>query len=115
MELSVFKGRKILITGHTGFKGSWLTLWLQSLGAVITGVALDPLNELDAYRAMRISALCNDMRQDICDYKGLLDIFGRVQPEIVLHLAARSLVLESYRDPLNTFGTNIMGTASARM
>jgi len=112
MELSVFKGRKILITGHTGFKGSWLTLWLQSLGAVITGVALDPLNELDAYRAMRISALCNDMRQDICDYKGLLDIFGRVQPEIVLHLAARSLVLESYRDPLNTFGTNIMGTAN---
>jgi CDP-glucose 4,6-dehydratase len=112
MELTGFKGRKILITGHTGFKGSWLTLWLHRLGAVLSGVALDPLNDLDAYRAMQVSVLCNDLRQDICDYSAVHDIFGRVQPEIVFHLAARSLVLESYRDPLNTFGTNIMGTAN---
>jgi CDP-glucose 4,6-dehydratase len=107
-----YKNKKIVVTGHTGFKGSWLTLWLHSLGAQITGIALDPKNEYDAFNAMLAGNLCNDIRFDIKDHEGLKNIFVKAQPEIVFHLAAQPLVLESYHDPLNTLNTNIIGTAN---
>ena len=109
---SIFKDRNILITGHTGFKGSWITLWLHMLGARITGVALEPKTMLDAYFSLRISEISNDCRQDINDYTGLLEIMHNVQPEIVFHLAAQPLVLQSFKDPLYTLNTNILGTAN---
>jgi len=108
----IFKGRNILITGHTGFKGSWITLWLHMLGARVTGVALEPKNKLDAYFSLRISDISTDLRQDINDYPGLLKIMNNAQPEIVFHLAAQPLVLESFNDPLYTLNTNIIGTAN---
>lgn len=108
----IFKGRNILITGHTGFKGSWLALWLHKLGARITGIALDPVNPMDAFNAMRISDISADHRQDINDFQGLLSHMRKARPEIVFHLAAQPLVLESYNDPLYTFNTNITGTAN---
>jgi len=107
-----FRNRKVLITGHTGFKGSWLTFWLNRLGAEITGVALEPHTSLDAFYAMNIALLCNDLRHDINDFKGLFKIFTQVQPEIVFHLAAQPLVIESYKNPLYTLNTNIIGTTN---
>jgi len=76
----IFKGRNVLITGHTGFKGSWITLWLHMLGARVTGVALEPKNKLDAYFSLRISDISTDLRQDINDYPGLLKIMNNAQP-----------------------------------
>ena len=108
----IFRGRSILITGHTGFKGSWLALWLHRLGARITGIALDPVNQMDAFNAMGISEISDDIRQDISDFQGLLSHIRNARPEIVFHLAAQSLVLKSYNEPLYTFNTNITGTAN---
>jgi CDP-glucose 4,6-dehydratase len=107
-----FKGKKVLVTGHTGFKGSWLTLWLNELGAKVIGVALDPDQENGAFNAMNISSLCNDIRQDINDYKAISEVFHKCNPQVVFHLAAQPLVLESYQRPIETFQTNIIGTAN---
>jgi CDP-glucose 4,6-dehydratase len=104
-------GKRVLLTGHTGFKGAWLALWLQRLGADVTGVSMAPpttpnLFELaDVERGMT-SHLC-----DIRDSQALAALVLRAQPEVVLHLAAQALVRPSYRDPLGTLSTNIMGTA----
>jgi CDP-glucose 4,6-dehydratase len=106
-----YNGRRVLITGHTGFKGSWLTLWLHKLGAELAGIALDPPSDPSLYRALRLDELIRDMRLDIRDYTALSAAMNDAQPEVVFHLAARSLVRESYRDPLSTLQTNIMGTA----
>ncbi len=107
-----FQGRKVLVTGHTGFKGAWLTLWLKLLGADISGIALEPTDESGAFCAMGISSLCEDIRQDINDFDKVFSIFEKQKPEIVFHLAAQSLVLQSYDQPLETFQTNVIGTAN---
>ena len=109
---SFFSGKKILITGHTGFKGSWLTLWLNSLGAKVTGLALDPKTENDAFFTLGIANICDDQRVDIRNYEMVLKVVTDSKPEIVFHLAAQPLVLESYKNPLYTYETNIMGTAN---
>ena len=105
-------GRKVMVTGHTGFKGSWLTLWLSMLKADITGIALDPEDREGAFNAMNISSLCKDIRQDINNYDKVLSIFREQKPEIVFHMAAQPLVLESYQHPLETMQTNVMGTVN---
>ncbi len=107
-----FERRKVLVTGHTGFKGSWLTLWLSMLKADITGIALDPEDRAGAFNAMNISSLCKDIRQDINDYNEVYSIFREQKPEIVFHLAAQPLVLESYERPMETMQTNVMGTVN---
>jgi CDP-glucose 4,6-dehydratase len=112
MFADIFEGKKVIITGHTGFKGSWLTLWLNRFGAQITGIALDPITSDDAYHALNGISLCNDLRQDINDFKRVYEIVQHTQPEVIFHLAAQPLVLESYEDPLYTFCTNIIGTAN---
>lgn len=109
---NTFKDRRIIVTGHTGFKGSWLTLWLSMLGAKVTGVSLDPKDPLDAYYAMGIKKLSKDLRQDIREFKGLFNIINSTEPEIIFHLAAQPLVSQSYLQPLETLDTNIMGTAN---
>lgn len=110
--INSFRGKKVLVTGHTGFKGSWLTLWLKELGAEVIGVALDPDQENGAFNAMGISSLCVDIRQNINDYIAISEIFYKYQPQVVFHLAAQPLVLESYQRPIETFQTNIIGTAN---
>jgi len=110
--LEEFRGKRVLITGHTGFKGAWLTLWLKLLGAEIIGVALDPVYEKGAFNAMRVSSLCTDIRQDINDLNAVKKIFKEYQPEIVFHLAAQPLVLDSYERPVETFQTNVIGTVN---
>ena len=112
MAFNVFKDKKVLVTGHTGFKGAWLTLWLYKLGAIITGISLDPKKEKDAFYAMNITSLCNDLRIDINNYDDVKTTFDAFRPDMVFHLAAQALVLESYEAPLNTFNTNIIGSAN---
>jgi CDP-glucose 4,6-dehydratase len=111
-SLKVFKGKKVLITGHTGFKGGWLTLWLNHLGADVAGYALDPKYPDGIFTLSGISKDIRDYRGDVRDLDHLKKVFDDVQPEVVFHLAAQPLVLESYKNPVETFDVNIMGTVN---
>lgn len=105
--------RPVLLTGHTGFKGSWLALWLKQLGAQVHGYALDPPTEPSLFGVANVAALlATDTRADLLDRSALRAAFDRSQPQVVFHLAAQSLVREGYRDPLGTFATNVLGTAA---
>ena len=104
-------GRSVLVTGHTGFKGSWLTLWLERLGARVTGYALAPDTEPSLFRAAAAGS-CDDRRGDVRDLPTLRAAMESVRPSVVFHLAAQSLVRPSYRDPVGTYATNVMGTVN---
>lgn len=105
-----WEGKRVLLTGHTGFKGSWLALWLRELGAEVTGFALDPSTEPSLFELARVGQDINDVRGDLRDLGALLEVVAEIQPEIVLHLAAQPLVREAYRDPLGTYSSNVIGT-----
>ena len=106
-----YKGKRILVTGHTGFKGSWLSIWLHELGAEVVGIGLDPCSEKDNFILSGIgSKIKADIRADIRDGKKMKEIFAEYQPEIVFHLAAQPLVRLSYDIPVETYDTNVMGT-----
>lgn len=106
-----YRGKRILVTGHTGFKGSWLSIWLHALGAEVIGVGLDSFTEKDNYVLSNIgSRLQADLRADIRAREELTSIFHTYRPEIVFHLAAQPLVRLSYEQPLATYETNLMGT-----
>jgi CDP-glucose 4,6-dehydratase len=113
IDLSFWKGRKVFLTGHTGFKGSWISLWLKQLGAEVSGYSLDYPSTASMFYAAEIEKLLkHDIRGDIRDLNFLTKSMQSFQPEIVIHMAAQSLVRESYVDPLNTYTTNIIGTAN---
>lgn len=107
-----WSGRRAFVTGHTGFKGSWLALWLRRLGAVVHGFALNPPTSPSMFDVAGVSAvLGGDTRADLADLAALKRAINEAQPEVVFHLAAQALVRESYRNPLETLATNVMGTA----
>ena len=106
----IYNHRKILITGHTGFKGSWLSFWLQKMGADICGYSLAPETDPNHFSVLKIGM--DSVIADIRDYPQLKKCFQVFQPEIVFHLAAQSLVRRSYEKPIETFETNVMGTAN---
>ncbi len=105
-----YKGKRVLITGNTGFKGSWLTIWLKELGAQIVGVSLDPSTGKDYYVLSGIKDKIVDLNLDIRDINNLKKVFQEFQPEIVFHLAAQPLVRLSYEKPVYTYEVNVLGT-----
>jgi len=107
-----WKGKRVLLTGHSGFKGGWMALWLHHLGAMITGVSLPPLTEPNLFSLIHLHELIDSHYIDIRDAEQLSKVVKETSPDIVFHLAAQPLVRASYRHPLETFSTNIMGTAS---
>jgi CDP-glucose 4,6-dehydratase len=109
---SFWRGRSVLLTGHTGFKGGWLATWLLELGARVTGFSLAPGTELSYFSRCRLDRRVNSVLADIRDLNTLTQTIARVQPEIVFHLAAQPLVRYSYIEPAATFETNVMGTVN---
>jgi CDP-glucose 4,6-dehydratase len=108
--VSNFRDKTVLITGHTGFKGSWLTAWLVKLGANVVGIALDPPTEPSHFVSAKLSTAIKDLRIDIRNQKEVENVILNVKPEYVFHLAAQSLVFQSYDNPIETWQTNVMGT-----
>ena len=114
MESAAYKGRRVLVTGHTGFKGSWLCEWLLLLGAEVHGFALEPPTTPSLFVQRNLMArLASDTRGDVRDLEALSACLQRVKPDFVFHLAGQPLVRESYRTPAETFAVNVMGVEPA--
>lgn len=111
-NLDFYKGKKVLITGHTGFKGSWLCKILIDAGAEVTGYSLEAPTQPNIFDLVHLDTEMNSVIGDIRDFDKLMDTFQSVQPEIVLHLAAQPIVRESYKDPRYTYEANVMGTVN---
>jgi CDP-glucose 4,6-dehydratase len=109
---SAFRGKKVFLTGHTGFKGSWMALWLQGLGANVTGYALAAPSKPSHFELLRERGILKieSVIGDICDYQSLRDAMFACDPDLIIHMAAQPIVLKSYRDPIETYETNVMGT-----
>ena len=107
---SFWKGRKVFLTGHTGFKGSWLSLWLDRLGASVTGYALDPPTQPSLFEQAEVSGVLRSICADIRDFPRLKSSVAECRPEVVIHMAAQSVVRRGYEDPIETYSSNIMGT-----
>ena len=112
MDNNFYKNKKVFITGHTGFKGSWLTLWLLSLGADVTGYSLEPPTSPNLFDVLKIEKKINHIIGNILDEEKLNKSLKETQPEIVFHLAAQALVRQSYVEPKQTYQTNIIGTVN---
>lgn len=111
-DISFYKGKKVFVTGHTGFKGSWLCKMLVNAGAEVTGYSLNPPTEPSLFEIAGIADSITSVIGDIRDYNSLKEAFDEAQPEIVLHLAAQPIVRDSYKDPAYTYETNVMGTVN---
>lgn len=111
-HLGIYAGRKVLVTGHTGFKGSWLALWLRELGADVAGLALEPPTTPSLFAEARVADGLRDVRQDIRDHRGVARLMAELAPEVVFHLAAQPLVRASYAQSRDTFDINVMGTVN---
>ena len=107
---SFWQGKSVFLTGHTGFKGAWLAIWLHAMGARVTGFALDPPTEPNLYNVARVGEITNSGTGDVRDATQLQHAVHAAEPEIIFHLAAQSLVRESYKTPVDTYSTNVMGT-----
>lgn len=112
MDLSFYSGKRVFVTGHTGFKGSWLCKILAKAGAVVTGYSLDPPTTPSLFEVANVAEDITSIIGDIRDYNSLKAAFDQCRPEIVLHLAAQPIVRDSYKDPSYTYETNVMGTVN---
>lgn len=111
-DLSFYKDKKVLVTGHTGFKGSWMCKVLAMAGADVTGYSLEPPTEPSLFELCKIGESINSVIGDIRDLEHLKEVFENTRPEIVIHMAAQPLVRESYKNPVYTYETNVMGTVN---
>ncbi|MDP3992354.1 MAG: CDP-glucose 4,6-dehydratase [Nanoarchaeota archaeon] len=112
MNFKDYNGLNVLVTGHTGFKGSWLSIWLNSLGANVIGYSLDPPTNPSNFKLSKLEKKITDIRGDIRDLDKLKSVIERYQPELIFHLAAQPIVLKSYREPKETFDINAGGTVN---
>ena len=111
-DLAFYKDKKVLITGHTGFKGSWLSRILIDAGAKVTGVSLEPPTSPSIFSICRLENQMDSVIGDVRNFELLKEVFERVQPQIVIHLAAQPIVRESYKNPRETYEINVMGTVN---
>ena len=107
---NIYQNKKVLVTGHNGFKGAWLSLWLKNLGAKVTGISLPNRAEESFFKANGISELVEDINLDIRNFDSINTLINKLEPDFVFHLAAQALVRRSYREPLETWSTNLVGT-----
>ena len=112
MEAGFWNQKTVLITGHTGFKGSWLSLWLQSKGAKIIGYSLPPPTEPSLFKIAHVAEKIKSIEGDVRDLGNLSSTIAKFKPEIVIHLAAQPIVRISYQNPIETYSTNVMGTVN---
>lgn len=112
MDLDFYKGKRVLLTGHTGFKGSWMSRVLVNAGAILTGYSLAPPTCPDLFSMSQVDSRMNSVIGDIRDLEHLKAVFAETQPEIVIHMAAQPIVRDSYKDPVYTYETNVMGTVN---
>jgi CDP-glucose 4,6-dehydratase len=110
LNRSFWQGRNVFLTGHTGFKGSWLSLWLDALGAEVTGYALDPPTQPNLFELARVSDCVRSIYADIRDFPRLKTAIADNRPEVIIHLAAQSVVQRGYEDPTENYSSNVMGT-----
>src|SRR5215472_2083947 len=111
LDRSFWKNRVVFLTGHTGFKGSWLSLWLNDLGAKVTGYSLDPPTQPNLFEQAGIASTVRCICGDVRDFPRLKNALSESHPEVVIHMAAQTVVRRSYDDPIETYSTNVMGTA----
>src|SRR4051794_6304618 len=105
-----WKDKRVFVTGHTGFKGSWLTLWLNRLGAKVTGYALQPPTQPSLFEQAGVSAEATSVFADLRDFPKLKAAIEESRPEVIIHMAAQSVVRRGYDDPIETYSSNVMGT-----
>jgi CDP-glucose 4,6-dehydratase len=107
-----WNGRRVLLTGHTGFKGSWISLWLSALGADVTGYSLEPPTQPNLFEQARVAESVRSLRGDIRDFARLKSAVAECRPTVIIHLAAQSVVRRGYSDPIETYSSNVMGTVN---
>src|SRR3989339_597364 len=112
MNKKFWENKKVLITGHTGFKGSWMSIWLCEFGAKVIGYSLDPLSKIDNFELSKIKEKIIDIRGDIRDYEKIYCTINQYKPDIIFHMAAQPLVRKSYKSPKETYDVNIGGTVN---
>jgi len=110
LDRSFWNGRNVLLTGHTGFKGSWLSLWLNRLGANVTGYALEPPTEPSLFMQAEVASSIRSVCADIRDFRQLTAVIAECRPDVIIHMAAQSVVRRGYEDPIETYSSNVMGT-----
>src|ERR1700733_9445344 len=108
LDRGFWKGRRVFLTGHTGFKGSWLSLWLNTLGADVTGYALDPPTQPSLFEQARVAGKLRSVRVYIRDFAQLKSAMAECRPEVVLHLDAQSVLKSGYEDPIGNYASNVM-------
>jgi CDP-glucose 4,6-dehydratase len=112
MDTSFWKNKKILLTGHTGFKGSWLSLWLQNMEALVIGFSKFIPTQPSLFELAKVDNKMISIKGDICDFNQIKLVLDKYEPEIIIHMAAQSLVRRSYENPVETYSTNVMGTVN---
>lgn len=112
LDFNIYKDKKVFLTGHTGFKGTWMLRWLKMLGAEVKGYALKPLNDFDLYHTINADSFCESIINDIRDRSYLIEEVRKFQPDFIFHMAAQPLVRLSYELPAETFEVNVIGTAN---
>ncbi len=111
-DRSFWKNRRVFLTGHTGFKGSWLSLWLNALGAEVTGYALNPPTEPSLFEQAKVAGDIRSICADIRDFERIKSAIAECRPDVVIHMAAQSVVRQGYEDPIETYSSNVMGTVN---